>query len=136
MARREYHFPRKQRLEQAEHPDVEREGVLFAPPVDIYETEDGVVIVADLPGVSKDRLRLELRDDRELVLDGEISLAEGAGERLLYKEYDLGHRHRHFSVSEEMDRENISAELKEGVLTVSFPKREQLKRRKVEVKVR
>ena len=102
------------------------------PAVDIYETLEGLVVKADLPGVAKDGL--DLRDENNLLsIRGRADHA-AAGEPL-YREYELAHFFRQFELSDRVDQSKITAELKNGVLTLNLPKAEEAKPRRIEVHV-
>jgi len=108
-----------------------RSGVSYSPSVDIFETEDALTLLADLPGVKKERLDIDL-DDRRLTITG---LVEEIEPRLrpLYSEYGVGGFSRTFELGDTIDRKGIRASLKDGVLTLVLPKADRLKPRKVEV---
>jgi HSP20 family molecular chaperone IbpA len=102
------------------------------PPVDIYETQDGLVVLADLPGVAKDSLDVRVENNL-LTIRGKAShFAPG---ELIYREYDLVNFFRQFELNEKVDQAQISAELKSGVLTLKLPKAEEAKPRRIEVNV-
>lgn len=102
------------------------------PPVDIYETENGLVVVADLPGVSKEGLDVGVEDDI-LTIRG-VSRDSLPG-KPVYREFALGDYFRQFELSDKVDRAKITAELKHGVLTLTLPKAEAAKPKKIDVKV-
>lgn len=102
------------------------------PPVDIYETNDGLVLVADLPGVNKDGLSIEVKDDI-LTLQGRTQHALPG--RPVYQEFELVNFFRQFQLSDSVDVPSISAELKHGVLTLKLPKAARAKPRKIQVAV-
>jgi HSP20 family protein len=102
------------------------------PPVDIYETSESLVLMADLPGVSKEDLDLRV-DNNVLTLQGKSSHA--ASGEAIYREYELVNFFRQFELSEQVDQENIAADFKQGVLTLHLPKVEKPKPRQIEVKV-
>ena len=104
----------------------------FTPPVDIYETQDGLVVMADLPGVAKDALDVKVENGL-LTLHGR-SGHKAPGEPI-YREFELVNFFRQFELSDKVDQSKISAELKHGVLTLRLPKAEEARPRKVEVKV-
>lgn len=108
------------------------EGRTLAPPVDIFEMGDELVVVADLPGVAKDDLRVDV-DNGVLTIHGTVR-PKDAGTPL-YSEYDLLNFHREFTMTDEINTEGIQAELKYGVLTVRLPKADRARRRKIDVKV-
>ena len=117
--------------------DVARESTrnqerYIAPPVDIYETPDGLVVMADLPGVTKDALDVRV-DNNILTLRG-IARHHSTGDAV-HREYELINFFRQFELGEKINQGKISAELKHGVLTLSLPKAEEAKPRHVEVKV-
>jgi HSP20 family molecular chaperone IbpA len=102
------------------------------PPVDIFETGDGLTVVADLPGVEQEALDVRVADG-VLTLQGNTAhIAPGTP---VEREYELLHFYRQFELPEEVDPDRISAELKNGVLTLRLPKREKAKPRRVEVRV-
>jgi HSP20 family molecular chaperone IbpA len=102
------------------------------PPVDIYETAEGLVVKADMPGVSKEGLELRVENNL-LTIRGRTDHA-ARGEPI-YREYGLVNFFRQFELNEKVDQQNISAELKHGVLTVNLPKAEEAKPKKIEIKV-
>ena len=109
--------------------DVPR--MLFNPPIDIYETPDGLVLYADLPGVSAEGLDLQVQDNR-LALFGRVdNSVEHAG--VVHEEYQIGDFLRSFILSDEVDHENISARLNNGVLRVELPRTQRTEPRRIEV---
>jgi len=108
-------------------------GITFTPAVDIFETDQGLTLVADMPGVKAEDLHIDLHENT-LSLRGEVTAPEGPEEMDLYREYQTGSYVREFTVGELIDREKIAAELKEGVLRLTLPKVEAATPRKIEVK--
>ncbi len=105
----------------------------ITPPVDIFETKDGLTVVADLPGVEQNGLDVRVADGI-LTLQGRTAhLAPGTP---IDREYELLHFYRQFELPDEVDADKIGAELKHGVLTLRLPKKEKAKPRKIEVSVR
>jgi HSP20 family protein len=102
------------------------------PPVDIYETPEGLVLMADLPGVTKEGLQVHV-DGNLLTISGKAN--HTAPGDVIYREYELTNFYRQFELNEEIDREKISAELKHGVLTLRLPKTEKAKPKQIEVRV-
>ena len=103
-----------------------------APPVDIYETPDGLVVLADVPGVAQEALEvrvdhnvLTMRGQARHVLPGEVP----------YREYDLSNFCRQFALSDTVDQSHITADLKSGVLALHLPKAEEATPRQIEVRV-
>ena len=104
----------------------------ITPAVDIYETAEGLMVMADLPGVTQNTL--DVRVDNNILTIRGMSQHTTTGE-LVYREYELVNFFRQFELGEKIDQNNISAELKQGVLTLNLPKAAEAKPRKVEVKV-
>jgi HSP20 family protein len=107
------------------------EAVLRAP-VDIFEDSDGITLIADMPGVSKERLTVRIDADT-LVLEGQAQFELPEQSEALYADVRSSSYRRNFVLSRELDTEKIEAQLKEGVLRVRVPKRAELRPRKIEV---
>jgi HSP20 family molecular chaperone IbpA len=106
--------------------------LLFNPPIDIYETPDGLVLYADLPGVTAEGLDLQVQDSR-LTLFGRIQRKDGVPLSLLHQEYQVGDFLRSFILSDEVDHDKIQAKLTNGVLRVELPRAARAKPRRIEV---
>jgi len=128
--KKELELSQKKTIEQTDG-EPTREGVMYVPEVDILEDADTITLLADLPGVSKDQLNIDVRDDT-LTLTAGIEPSP-THLRPVYQEYELGGYRRRFSLGERVDQENISAKLDNGVLTLVLPKMERVKPRKVEI---
>jgi HSP20 family protein len=116
----------------ATRPEATRNARFFSPRVDIFETESELLLFADLPGVTQQDI--DLRYERgELVLRGKVAAAPVRGRPIL-EEYDTGDFYRVFQIHETIDASNISAEFKNGVLTVHLPKQEAVKPKQVQVR--
>jgi HSP20 family molecular chaperone IbpA len=105
----------------------------FTPPIDIHEGPDGLTLEADLPGATDANLRIQL-EDNVLSLYAKIDSPAPEGAKLVHEEYRVGDFHRSFILSDEVDRDHISAELKNGVLYLSLPKAERARTRRIEIK--
>lgn len=105
---------------------------VFTPPIDIYETDEGLMLLADLPGVSLDTLELQVQDNR-LTLLGRVkpTVAEDAETR--YREYHVGDFLRSFILSDEVDHDRVEATLAGGVLKVWLPKTKQAQTRRIQI---
>ena len=103
-----------------------------APPVDIYETRDGLVVLADLPGVAKEALEVRV-DHNVLTIRGQARHAVPSD--ATYREYELVNFFRQFELHDKVDQSRITADLKCGVLTLNVLKAEEVKPRQIEVKV-
>lgn len=106
----------------------------LTPPVDVIEDSAGITLYADLPGVPRDKLRLNVESD-SLTIEGEIDLAVPEGLQTSHTEVGLGRFHRVFTLSKELDTEKISAELTQGVLKLRIPKAEHAQPRRINVQV-
>ncbi len=110
-----------------------RSGRSYLPPVDIFETKDELVLLADLPGVKLENLEIQF-EKNELTIVGKVNDCGCAGKELLLGEYGKGDFVRSFQIGESVDANRISAELKDGVLTLHLPKVEAIKPRKISIK--
>ena len=108
------------------------ESVGWSPPVDIEEQDNAYVIEAELPGVQKDDVNIELVSN-ELMITGEIKEREREG-ILRKRTRRIGRFEYRVRLPEQVDGDNIEASLKDGVLSVRVPKREQAERRTIQVK--
>lgn len=105
----------------------------IAPPVDIFETEEqGLTLLADLPGVEPEGLDVRVEDDILTIQAKPKHLLPGEP---YHQEYQLVNFFRQFQLSDEVDVARISAELKNGVLTLRLPKMEKAKPKRIQVKV-
>jgi HSP20 family molecular chaperone IbpA len=102
------------------------------PPVDVCEDAEGITLIADMPGVSRERLDIQIDGDN-LSIDGEASIDMPEGMEALYADVRATHFHRSFTLSRELETDKISAQMKDGVLTLKIPKRAELQPRKIEV---
>ena len=110
-----------------------RPGPVFVPAVDIFETENEITLLADMPGVGGDRVGIDLHDD-QLTLTGDVETQGSDKERFLLREYETGRFHRTFTVSDRIDQGKITASMSDGVLRLVLPKAEKAKPRRIEVK--
>jgi HSP20 family molecular chaperone IbpA len=104
------------------------------PPVDVFEDEAGITLLADLPGVNRERLGVRVDGD-SLLIEG---TAEAVGPRdmdIVYGEAQVAAYRREFTLSRELDASRIEAQLKDGVLRLTIPKAEEAKPRRIEVRV-
>jgi len=108
--------------------------VVFTPPIDIFETAAGLVLLADLPGVAPDSLELQVQDNK-LTLFGRVDPKLPEGAQVIHQEYQVGHFLRSFILSDEVDHENISAKLNHGVLEVILPRAQRGEPRRIPVAI-
>lgn len=105
----------------------------FVPTTDIYETDEALTLVMEMPGVDKANLDIRLEND-VLSVDGRIDFGKYEKLQPLYSEYNIGHYRRSFSLSSShFDQSRIKAETKDGILTLTLPKAERAKPRRIEV---
>jgi HSP20 family protein len=106
-------------------------GPRFIPLVDIFENEQGLVLIADMPGVAADGINVDLRENT-LTIFGKVGL-EQADRKQLSREFEVGDYYRQFALSEQIDQERITAVMKDGVLTLGLPKLAPAQPRKIAV---
>jgi HSP20 family molecular chaperone IbpA len=104
----------------------------FTPTVDIFETEDALTVVLEMPGVNKDNVDVNL-EDGVLTVEGRIDFSKYEGLRPVYTEYNIGPYRRSFRISNQVDQGKIAAEMRDGVITLSLPKVEKAKPRRIQV---
>jgi HSP20 family protein len=109
-----------------------RPGPVFIPAVDIFETTNEIVVLADMPGVESKNVDIDLKDN-QLTIRGRIDPVEGEKEASLYSEFSWGDYFRTFTLSEVIDQEKIAAKMDQGVLRLALPKVEKMKPRKIAV---
>ena len=123
----------KQKTEVSTPAEQTTPGTVFVPAVDIFESEKDITLLADLPGVKSEDLKIDLRDN-VLTLSGDIAPVEGADEKDIFIEYEVGKYYRQFSLSEVINQNKIDARLEDGVLRLVLPKSEKAVPRKITVK--
>lgn len=122
----------KEKQEVTSPAEQTKPGLVFTPSVDIFENDNEIVLLADMPGVQANALDIDLRDNT-LTLDGEVEPSEAASEEDVLIEYEVGKYYRQFSLSEVIDQEKIDAQLKDGVLRLTLPKVEKAAPRTITV---
>jgi HSP20 family protein len=105
---------------------------LFQPQTDIFETSETLTLVLEMPGVDKGSVEVRVEND-VLNIEGHVDFSKYDGLQPLYTEYNVGHYARSFRLSSKIEQEGISAELKDGVMTLVLPKAEKAKARKIKV---
>jgi HSP20 family protein len=107
-------------------------GRYFIPDADIYETDDALAVVMEMPGVEKNDLHVGLENDA-LRVDGRIDYSKYKEMEPVYAEYNVGHYARSFALSNKIDQEKIAANLEDGVLTLTLPKAKHAQPRKIAI---
>ena len=105
---------------------------VFVPVTDIFETDEALTVILEMPGVDKDNVDLKVEND-VLKIDGWINFSRYEGLQPVYTEYNIGNYARSFQLSSKIDQDRISAELRDGVMTLVLPKSEKAKPRKISV---
>lgn len=106
---------------------------VYTPAVDILEEKDGLLLIADMPGVDENSVDITL-EKNVLSIHGKVEPEVPENHRLSASEYGIGDYQRSFNLSDELDREKIQARVKNGVLRLTLPKAEIAKTRKIPVK--
>lgn len=112
--------------------DAARSEAALAPAVDVIEDSTGITLYADLPGVPKDRLNVQIDADT-LTIEGEVVLATPEGLEATHAEVSLPRYRRVFNLSRELDAEKIAAEFNQGVLRLRIPKAAHAQPRRIEI---
>ncbi|NPC56782.1 Hsp20/alpha crystallin family protein [Caenimonas soli] len=122
-------------VQTTERRELEEPGQPFVvPPVDVFENESGITLLADLPGVSRDRLGVRVDGD-SLLIEATASTAGPQQMQLIYGEAQYPSYRRQFTLSRELDASRIEASLKDGVLKLAIPKLEEAKPRRIDIQV-
>jgi len=125
----------ERRPENETQMDRARSNAVYVPNVDVMETPEELILVADLPGSSSNNIDIRY-EDGQLTLNGKVGERNPGAARTLLREYGVGHFNRSFTIEERIDAEKISAEYARGVLTVHLPKVEAVKPRTIKVKAK
>jgi len=107
------------------------QGPYFEPAVDIFETEDALTLLADMPGVDPESIETDLRENL-LTISGRVTPTEPKW-KVAYGEYQVGHFIRQFRLGQQIDQLKISAQFRDGVLTLTLPKADHAKPRRIKV---
>jgi HSP20 family protein len=105
----------------------------FMPNADIFETEDALTVVLEMPGVDHDNINISV-ENGVLTVEGAINFGKYEGLQPVYSEYNVGPFRRSFRISSRIDQDKINAEMSDGVITLVLPKVEEAKPRRIEVR--
>ena len=122
----------KDKHEVANPAEQTRPGVVFTPEVDIFENEKQINLLADMPGVAPNDVKIDLNDGL-LSISGEVQPVEGKDESDVLIEFEIGRYYRQFTLSEVVDQSKIEAKLEDGVLRLTLPKAEKAIPRQIAV---
>lgn len=115
--------------------EASRNESALVPPTDVIEDASGITLYADLPGVPKNKLTLQVEADT-LTIEGEVALDLPEGMESSHAEVNLPRYRRVFTLSRELDSSKVSAEFNQGVLKLRIPKAEHAQPRRIEIQVR
>jgi HSP20 family protein len=108
-------------------------GRFYVPYTDVYETDDALTVVMEMPGVDRKDIEVAL-ENNVLRIEGKIDFAKYQGMEPVYTEYNVGHYARSFTISNKVDQGQISAQVEDGVLTLTLPKTAEAQPRRIAVK--
>ncbi len=123
----------KAKHEVATPAEQTQQGLVFTPEVDIFETEQEITLLADMPSVAVDDLTIDLREG-VLTLSGDVKPWEGPEETDVLVEFETGKYYRQFTLSDAIDQDKIDAKLEDGVLRLTLPKAQEAVPRQIAVK--
>ena len=127
----ELQVQQKRELENKEETTIPAR--MFVPAADIFEGENDLTVILEMPGVEKNNVDIHV-EDGVLNVEGRLDLTKYQGLQPLYTEYNIGHYSRSFRLSSKIDQTKIAAEMKDGVLTLKLPKVEEAKPRTIQIK--
>jgi HSP20 family protein len=120
----------KQELEKRQ--EGTKPGRVFIAITDIFETDQALTVVLEMPGVNKDSVDVHVEND-VLSVEGRVDFSNYAGLQPVYTEYNVGNYARSFHLSSKIEQDTIKAELRDGVMTLVLPKAEKARPRKINV---
>jgi HSP20 family molecular chaperone IbpA len=123
----------KQQAQQGREVEATRARPVFLPCTDIFEREDAIVVLADMPGVGPEAVEVDLTGN-ELTISGRVADPAIEGHTLSSWEYEVGDYRRRFRLSGGIDAETIEATIKNGILQVVLPKSKEAQPQKITVK--
>jgi len=127
----ELQVQKKRELENKEETTIPAR--IFVPAADIYEAENDLTVILEMPGVEKKNVDIRV-EDGVLNIEGRLDLEKYHGLQPLYTEYNIGHYARSFRLSSKIDQNKIAAEMKDGVLSLKLPKVEEAKPRTIQIR--
>ena len=127
----ELQVQQKRELENKEETTIPAR--IFVPAADIYEADNDLTVILEMPGVEKNNVDIRV-EDGVLSVEGRLDLAKYQALQPLYTEYNIGHYARTFRLSSRIDQNKIAAEMKDGVLALKLPKVKEAKPRTIQVK--
>jgi HSP20 family protein len=122
----------REKQELAKKEEQTAPGRFYVPSADIFETDQALTVIMEMPGVEKKDIDIALEED-VLRVEGKVDFSKYQGMEPVYTEYMVGHYARGFTLSGKIDREAISAQLDDGVLTLTLPKAREALPRKIAI---
>ena len=122
----------KKEMAEVEQAERTRAGKTFIPATDIIETDNQILLYADMPGVDKNSIKVTL-ENNVLTIEGQVKREQPKDMTVVYSEYEVGDYYRSFTLGDAIDRSKIEANYKDGVLKLTLPKAEEAKARTIEV---
>ena len=107
-------------------------GRFYVPYADIYETDEALTVLMEVPGVEREGVNIALEND-VLRVEGKIDFSKYEGMEPVYTEFNVGHYTRSFALSGKIDREGIGAQLEDGVLVLTLPKAREAQPRRIAI---
>ena len=128
--------PQELQVQEKREVDRQQEATVparaFLPSTDIFESDDVLTIVMEMPGVGREDVDVNV-ENGVLRVEGRLDFSKYEGMQPVYTEYNIGHYRRSFSLSSKVDQDRISAQMQDGVLTLRLPKAEEAKPRRISV---
>ena len=121
----------KQELARQEEQTIP--GRYYVPAADIFETDDALTLLLEMPGVTKDNVDVQIEND-VLRVEGKIDYAAYKDIEPVYTEYNIGHYARAFTLSNKIDRDAIAARVEDGLLTLTLPKAKEAMPRRITIR--
>ena len=130
MAPRELQVQQKREVENRQESTIPAR--LFLPVTDIFETDQALTVVMEMPGVAKDNVTVGVENDL-VTVEGRIDFSKYDGMEPLYTEYNIGNFSRSFQISSKIEQDGIKAVLNNGLMTLVLPKTQKAKARQITV---
>lgn len=110
---------------------LQNSGPAYSPDVDIYVSEDAALFAVEIPGVNKGDVTIQVDETNSLIIQGKSSFLEP--QNPIMRQYNVGDYYRAFQLSDQYDKEKISAKFENGLLEITIPRKEESKPRKIEI---
>ena len=131
MASQELQVQQKQEVEKAQ--EATRPMRAFLPTTDIFETDEALTLLLEMPGVDRDNIEISV-ENGVLVVEGKINFSKYERLQPIYSEYNIGPFRRTFRITSRIDQDKITAEMQDGLITLVLPKSKEAKPRRIEIK--